>query len=285
MSRWLVTGAGGMLGTDLIAALEQHEVVALNHGDLDITAAQDVHDVVAEVRPDVVANCAAWTSVDAAEDHQDAAFDVNATGAANVAAACSPWNAALLHFSTDYVFDGTGTTPYPEDSPLKPISAYGRTKAAGEWAVRASLPDRSWIVRTAWLYGAAGPNFVRTMIRLESTNATVDVVDDQHGQPTWTADLARQVVRMVEVDASTGIYHGTATGATTWYGLARAVFAELGADLDRVRPTTSDRFPRPATRPAYSVLDHQAWARAGLAPMPPWRTSLAQAFDVLRKAA
>jgi dTDP-4-dehydrorhamnose reductase len=285
MSRWLVTGAGGMLGTDLAAALEQHEIVALGRADLDITAAQDVHDVIADVRPDVVANCAAWTGVDAAEDHQSAAFDVNATGAANVAAACSRWNAALLQFSTDYVFDGTGAAPYPEHSPLRPISAYGRTKAAGEWAVRALRPDRSWIVRTAWLYGAAGANFVRTMIRLESTNDTVDVVDDQLGQPTWSADLARQVVRMVEVDAPTGIYHGTATGATTWYGLARAVFEELGADPDRVRPTTSDRFPRRAPRPAYSVLAHQAWARSGLPPLPPWRTSLAQAFDVLRNAA
>ena len=285
MSRWLVTGAGGMLGIDLVAALEQHEIVALNHAELDVTAAQAVHDVIADVRPDIVANCAAWTAVDAAEHQEGAAFDVNAIGAANVASACSQWDAAMLQFSTDYVFDGRATGPYPENSPLRPASAYGRTKAAGEWAVQALLPERSWIVRTAWLYGAAGPNFVQTMIRLESTKDTVDVVDDQHGQPTWTADLARQAVHLAAAGAPPGIYHGTATGQTTWYRLARAVFEELGADPDRVRPTTSERFPRPAPRPAYSVLDHGAWARARLEPLPPWRTSLAQAFDTLRKAA
>ena len=285
MSRWLVTGANGMLGTDLTAALEQHEVVARNHAGLDVTVPEEVEAAMAELQPDIVANCAAWTAVDAAEEHEDAAFAVNAIGAANLAAACSRWRIPLLQFSTDYVFDGSRTAPYPEDSPLRPVSAYGRTKAAGEWAVRALLPDQSWIVRTAWLYGAAGPNFVQTMIRLESTKTNVDVVDDQHGQPTWSAELARQVVRMAEQGAPPGIYHGTATGQTTWYGLARAVFEELGADPDRVRPTTSDRFPRPAPRPAHSVLGHHGWARADLRPLPPWRTSLSQAFDALRKAA
>jgi len=285
MSRWLVTGAGGMLDTDLVAALEQHEIAALSRAELDVTAAQAVHDVIAEFRPHVVANCAAWTAVDAAEEQEGAAFEVNAIGAANVASACSRWNAAMLQFSTDYVFDGSATTPYQEDSPLRPISAYGRTKAAGEWAVRALLPENSWIVRTAWLYGAAGPNFVQTMIRLESTKDTVDVVDDQRGQPTWTADLARQAVHMAQAGAPPGTYHGTATDQTSWYGLARAVFNELGANPDRVRPTTSDRFPRPARRPAFSVLGHVAWRRAGLSPLPPWRESLAHAFDTLRKTA
>jgi dTDP-4-dehydrorhamnose reductase len=191
----------------------------------------------------------------------------------------------MVQVSTDYVFDGSATGPYPEDWPLAPVSAYGRTKAAGEWAVRALLPNRSWIVRTAWLYGSAGPNFVRTVIRLESTSGTIDVINDQRGQPTWSADVARQLVKMVEAAAPAGTYHATAAGETTWYGLARAVFEELGADPDRVRPTTSDGFPRPAPRPPYSVLGHQGWAQAGLAPLPPWRTSLAQAFDALRKAA
>jgi dTDP-4-dehydrorhamnose reductase len=285
MSRWLVTGADGMLGTDLTAALEQHEVLSQDRADLDITVTDDIDDAMAMFRPDVVANCAAWTAVDEAEQHEGVAFGVNAVGAANLASACARLRIPLLQFSTDYVFDGVATAPYPEDAPLRPISAYGRTKAAGEWAVRALLPDRSWIVRTAWLYGAAGPNFVQAMIRLEQALDTVDVVDDQRGQPTWSADLARQVVRMVEAGAPAGVYHGTASGETTWYGLARAVFEELGADPDRVRPTTSDRFPRPAPRPAFSVLGHDAWHRAGLAPLPPWRASLAQAFDSLRKAA
>jgi dTDP-4-dehydrorhamnose reductase len=283
MNRWLVTGAHGMLGHDLLSALDGRDVVACTQAELDITDAAAVRGAIDEIRPDVVANCAAWTAVDAAEDHEEAAFAVNAVGAATLTRACAATKAAIVHISTDYVFDGAATSPYAEDSPLAPRSAYGRTKAAGEWAVRAILPERSWIVRTAWLYGAAGSNFVRTMINLESTMDNVDVVDDQRGQPTWSADLALQIVRLVDADALAGVYHGTATGETTWYGLARAVFEELGADPDRVRPTTADKFPRPASRPQYSVLGHDAWRAVGLPALPPWRESLTQAFDALRK--
>jgi dTDP-4-dehydrorhamnose reductase len=284
MTRWLVTGAGGMLGLDMLIALADREVTAYTHIDLDITNAEAVRKTIDETRPDVVVNCAAWTDVDAAEDNEDTAFSVNAVGPANIARACATYSAALVHFSTDYVFDGLAARPYAEDSPLQPLSAYGRTKAAGEWAARALLPSRSWIVRTAWLYGAGGANFVRTMIRLESTKQTVDVVADQLGQPTWSGELARQVVRLVDSAAPPGVYHGTSSGQTTWYGLARAVFEILGADPDRVRPTTTDRFPRPAPRPAYSVLGHGAWQRARLPAWPTWRESLAQAFGSLRSA-
>jgi dTDP-4-dehydrorhamnose reductase len=284
MTRWLVTGAGGMLGLDVLAALDNREAIACTRIDLDVTNAEAVQKTIGETRPDVVMNCAAWTDVDGAEEHEDAAFTVNAVGPANLARACAMHSAALVHVSTDYVFDGLAQSPYAEDSPLFPLSAYGRTKAAGEWAVRAILPSRSWVVRTAWLYGAGGPNFVRTMMRLESTRQTVDVVDDQLGQPTWSAELARQIVRLVEAAAPSGVYHCTSSGQTTWHGLARAVFDELGADPNRIRPTTTDRFPRPAHRPAYSVLGHDAWRRAGLPALPTWRDSLAQAFDALRNA-
>jgi dTDP-4-dehydrorhamnose reductase len=284
MTRWLVTGAGGMLGLDVLAALEDRDVIACPRIDLDVTNADAVQKAIVDARPDVVVNCAAWTDVDAAEEHEDAAFAVNAVGPANIARACAMRSAALVHLSTDYVFDGLANAPYAEDSPLFPLSAYGRTKAAGEWAVRAMLPSRSWVVRTAWLYGAGGPNFVRTMIKLESTRQTVDVVDDQLGQPTWSADLARQIVRLVDAAAPYAIYHCTASGQTTWHGLARAVFEELGAEPDRVRPTTTDQFPRPAPRPVYSVLGHDASRRAGIPDLPNWRDSLAQAFDSLRSA-
>jgi dTDP-4-dehydrorhamnose reductase len=284
MTRWLVTGAGGMLGLDVLAALEDRDVIACPRIDLDVTSADAVQKAIVDARPDVVVNCAAWTDVDAAEEHEDAAFAVNAVGPANIARACAMRSAALVHLSTDYVFDGLANAPYAEDSPLFPLSAYGRTKAAGEWAVRAMLPSRSWVVRTAWLYGAGGPNFVRTMIKLESTRQTVDVVDDQLGQPTWSAELARQIVRLVDAAAPYGIYHRTASGQTTWHGLARAVFEELGAEPDRVHPTTTDQFPRPAPRPVYSVLGHDASRRAGLPDLPNWRDSLAQAFDSLRSA-
>jgi dTDP-4-dehydrorhamnose reductase len=284
MTRWLVTGARGMLGRDVVATLGDLDVVAVDIDELDITKGEAVSTFLDETQPDIVVNCAAWTAVDAAEDHEDAAFAVNAVGAANLARACSNLSSALIHVSTDYVFDGLASFPYAEDSPAAPRSAYGRTKAAGEWAVRAFAPARSWILRTAWLYGTGGPNFVRTMIDLESTRQTVEVVDDQHGQPTWSAAIAGQIVRLVDAEAPPGIYHATAAGETTWYGFARAIFEELGADPARVRPTTTDRFPRPAPRPAYSVLGHDAWGRIGLTAMPPWRISLGHAFDALRKS-
>jgi dTDP-4-dehydrorhamnose reductase len=202
---------------------------------------------------------------------------VNATGAANLARACSELDAELVQISTDYVFAGDADTPYDESAQPAPRSAYGRTKVAGEWAVTALCP-RSWVVRTAWLYGAGGPSFVSTMARLAADRETLDVVDDQRGQPTWTMDLARTVEAMVSGRAPYGAYHGTSSGETTWCGFARAIFSGLGLDPARVRPTTTEAFPRPAPRPAYSVLGHDAWRRAGLAPIRDWREALAEAL-------
>ena len=178
--------------------------------------------------------------------------------------------------STDYVFAGDATSPYAEDAPLAPRSAYGRTKAAGEWAVQALCPQ-SWIVRTAWLYGAHGPNFVKTMARLAAERDTVSVVDDQRGQPTWTVDLAHAIVRLVEAEAPFGTYHGTSSGETTWFGFAQEIFRLLGHDPARVLPTTSEAFVRPAPRPAYSVLCHDHWRSANLAHIQEWREALALA--------
>ncbi|RJK95357.1 dTDP-4-dehydrorhamnose reductase [Vallicoccus soli] len=273
--RWLVTGAGGMLGRDLQAALAGREVTALTRADLDVT---DPAAVEAAVEGhDVVVNCAAWTAVDDAEAAEPAAFAANAVGPALLARACARAGARLVQPSTDYVFAGDATTPYAEDAPVAPRSAYGRTKAAGEWAVRAELPDGHYVVRTAWLYGAHGASFPRTMARLQGQRETLDVVDDQRGQPTWTRDLAERVVAMVDADAPAGTYHATASGETTWHGLAQRVFALLGADPERVRTTTSEAFVRPAPRPAYSVLGHEGWARAGLAPMRAWDEALDEA--------
>jgi dTDP-4-dehydrorhamnose reductase len=276
--RVLVPGAEGMLGSDVVAVLTSAgiAVTAAGRAALDVTDRAAVADAVAG--HDVVVNCAAWTAVDAAESAEGPAFDVNATGAAHLARACADAGARLLHVSTDYVFDGSSRSPYREDSPMAPRSAYGRTKAAGEWAVRALLPDRHWILRTAWLYGEHGPSFVRTMVRLEAERDVVDVVDDQWGQPTCTLDVARRVLDVLRVDPPAGTYHATSSGRTTWFGLARAVFSLLGADPDRVRATTSAAFARPAPRPSWSVLGHQGWGRAGLDPLPDWE-------DALRRAA
>jgi len=282
VTRWLVAGCDGMLGQDLVAVLHEspdaHEVTAVDRDVLDIVDPAEC--LAAVVGHDVVVNVAAWTAVDDAETHEAQAFSANAVGAANLARACSAAGARMLQVSTDYVFDGDATGPYAEEAPLAPRSAYGRTKAAGEWAVQSLCPP-SWVVRTAWLYGAQGPNFVKTMARLASERDTVTVVDDQRGQPTWTVELARAIVRLVEAQAPFGTYHGTSSGATTWFGFAQAIFAELGLDPARVRPTTSDMFPRPAVRPANSVLGHDAWTRASLAALPDWRVALSQALPTV----
>jgi dTDP-4-dehydrorhamnose reductase len=189
--------------------------------------------------------------------------------------------------STDYVFAGDATEPYPEDGPINPINAYGRSKLAGERAVLETLPETGYVVRTAWLYGRHGKNFVTTMLRLAQERETLDVVDDQLGQPTWSLDLARRIVELAELGeagAPAGVYHGTNSGQTTWYGLAREIFAEAGLDAGRVRPTTSDRFVRPAKRPAYSVLGHDRWAAAGLPPLRHWKEALREALPGLREA-
>ena len=287
MSRWLVVGAAGMLGQDVAAAIGEsvigdpsgtHTVTAVDRAGLDVTDPGACLEAVAGHH--FVVNAAAWTAVDDAETQEAGAFAVNAVGAANLARACSAARAQMVQVSTDYVFAGEATRPYPEDAPLAPRSAYGRTKAAGEWAVQALCPQ-SWIVRTAWLYGAHGPNFVKTMVRLAGERETVSVVDDQRGQPTWTVDLAGAIARLVESGAPFGVYHGTSAGETTWFGFAQAIFAELGLDPTRVKPTTTDAFPLPAPRPAYSVLGHEAWRGAALDPLPSWRQTLSRALPLV----
>lgn len=270
--RYLITGASGMLGTDLQAALAGRDVTALGRADLDVTDLDAVRAAVAG--HDVVINAAAYTKVDDAESDEDAAYAVNATGAKHLAIAAREAGAKLVQVSTDYVFRGDATSPYAEGTAREPLSAYGRTKGAGEEAVLAEHPDGAFVVRTAWLYGAHGPNFAATMVRLAGSHPTVSVVTDQLGQPTWTADLAAQIVALLDSGAPAGIYHGTNGGEASWFDFTRAIFEEVGLDPQRVQPTDSSAFVRPAPRPAYSVLGHDAWAAAGLPPMRHWREAL-----------
>src|SRR5690625_544585 len=279
MARWLVTGAGGMLGQDLAPLLQPHSPTLATRQALDVTDASAVADAVAG--HDVVVHLAAWTDVDGAESDPESAMAVNATGTHNVATACARHGARLIHLSSDYVFDGNGTTPYAEHHPTNPVSVYGRTKETAERAVFELLPDTGVILRTAWLYGAHGRSFPTTIRSLLDTRDTIDVVDDQNGQPTWTADLARRIVEVGELAPPAGIYHATNAGATTWFGLARTVAIALGTDPERVRPTTSAQFVRPAPRPAYSVLGHDGWARVGLPPMRHWHEACAEALPVV----
>ncbi|WP_371549238.1 dTDP-4-dehydrorhamnose reductase [Streptomyces sp. NBC_00554] len=284
---WLVTGAGGMLAQDVLARLAGAGIpaVAVARADLDITDPAAVQAVLSEHRPAVVVNCAAWTAVDDAETREDDALRINGDGPRHLAEACRELDAVLLHVSTDYVFPGDAEKPYAEDAPTGPRSAYGRTKLVGEQAVLATLPDSGFVVRTAWLYGAGGGNFVRTMIKLEAVKDTLDVVDDQRGQPTWTVDLADRLVLLGQAalagTAPAGVYHGTSSGETTWFGFTQEIFRLLGADAARVRPTTSAAFARPAPRPAYSVLGHDRWQQAGIEPIRDWSEGLSSAMPVL----
>lgn len=281
---YLVTGAGGMLGADLAFALRGRDTTLVTRAQLDITDPDAVDAAVAG--HDVVINAAAYTKVDDAESDEDAATLVNGTAAGILAEAAARHGARIVQVSTDYVFDGTATTPYPEDAPRHPVSAYGRSKAIGEELVERAHPDGHYIVRTAWLYGAGGPNFAKTMLTLAASRDTIGVVVDQVGQPTWTGDLARQIVALVDADAPAGVYHGTNSDQGSWYDFARAVLATQGLDPDRITPTDSAAFVRPAPRPAYSVLGHDRWAAAGLAPLRDWREALdaAAAAGALRLA-
>ncbi len=280
---WLVAGAGGMLGLDLVAALTDQgiEHVAADRSALDVTDAEAVRQAVRSLGPQgVVLNAAGWTDVDSAEEHEAEATAVNGTAVEALALACRTTGALLVHVSTDYVFGGDGLVvdELAEDALPEPINAYGRSKLVGERAVLHHCPDRGYVVRTAWLYGRHGQNFVRTMLRLAATHDSVTVVDDQVGQPTWTVEVARRMIEIASSRPPAGVLHASAAGETNWYGLARAVYELAGLDPSRVRPVPSTRFPRPAARPARSVLGHDRWALTGLSPLPDWRAMLDQAW-------
>lgn len=277
MTRVLITGAGGMLGRDLVEVFGG-EVTALTRAELDITNPEQVARAIAG--HDLVVNAAAYTAVDDAESHEAEAFAVNAEGPQVLARACKDAGARLIHVSTDYVFDGQATTPYPEDTPRNPVSAYGRSKAAGEEAIEREYPEGSIIIRTAWLYGQHGSNFPATMLRAAASRDTLQVVTDQVGQPTWSRDLAGWIKTLADSGVSHGVFHGTNSGQASWFDFAREIFRLAGLHPERIQPTTSDAFPRPATRPAWSVLGHQAWAKAGIAAPRSWQEALAEAFPI-----
>lgn len=289
----LVPGGTGQLGSDLarcLATADGSLVRAPGSAELDVTNADAVADAVAQIateardaslRP-VVINAAAYTAVDAAETAEPLATEVNVAGPRHLAETCARHGVPLVHVSTDYVFPGTAQRPYEVADATGPTSVYGRTKLAGERAVLAAGAD-AWVVRTAWVYGAAGGNFVHTMAKLERARDTLSVVDDQRGSPTWSADLAAGLAELAgRITAGTGpsqrVLHCTGGGETSWFSFARAIFDELGADRDRVLPCGTAEFPRPAPRPAYSVLSNAAWRSAGLTPLRHWRDALAAAF-------
>jgi dTDP-4-dehydrorhamnose reductase len=269
-----VTGAGGMLAWALLRELAArgHDAVPFTRATLDVTDEAAVAAAISEACPDAVVQCAAYTRVDDAEADEDNAFRVNGYAADVVARACAAVGAAFVYPGTDYVFDGSARQPYATDAPTAPINAYGRSKLAGEMATLAH--GRGLVVRTSWLYGPGGRNFVRTILARARTGAPLRVVDDQRGAPTSTIDLASIIVSLLERSAAPGIYHATNRGETTWFGLARAALDLAGIDAD-ISPCASAEFPQPAARPAYSVLDcSRTWAITGAAPH--WRDGLAE---------
>ena len=272
----VVTGAGGMLAHDLIpiASGRGHSVIALDRAALDVTDESAVFHAIEAAAPDVILHCAAYTRVDDAESDPVTADRVNGVATQHVARAAAARGALLVYPSTDYVFDGTATAPYAESARTSPVNAYGRSKLLGERAAADSA--RHLIVRTSWLYGANGRNFVATMLQKARAGSPLRVVDDQRGSPTWTEDLARMILALVENDAPDGVYHAANAGDTTWYDFARAIFEIAGLSPD-IAPVGSAGFPQKARRPAYSVLDcSRAYAMAGV--QRHWRDALEAAM-------
>jgi len=275
---WLVTGGSGQLGIAVSEELDSRGLVftALSSRDLDITDSKSVKEFVAQNSPSVIVNCAAWTDVDGAEGNEESAARVNGDGAENLAIAASNSGARLIHVSTDYVFSGESQKPFEINAQVDPRSAYGRTKADGEKRVLNSYPENSYIVRTAWLYSAKGKNFARTMTRLALNGENeVRVVNDQVGQPTSALDLAQQIVELGMGSAPAGVYHGTNAGQASWFEFAQEIFSLAGADRNRVVPVSSSEYLRPAKRPSYSVLSHDAWSKTSISPMRDWKIALA----------
>ena len=284
----LVSGGSGQVGK-WIAELGGSGVEGFSSAELDVTNVVATRDIVGDLKPDWVINCAAHTAVDLAESEPIRANEINVVGAENLARACASFGSRLVHLSTDYVFGETEilAEPLAEDHPFSPLSVYGSSKLAGENAVRSALPQAA-IVRTAWVYtgparsrlGLPGSDFVSTMLALEKSRDSITVVDDQIGSPTFARDLAAGLLELVELGAGAGeTLHAAGAGRSSWWDLARAVFEEIGADPARIEPCSTEEFPRPAARPAFSVLSSEGWEAAGLSPLQHWRDAVHEAIS------
>ncbi|CAH1223428.1 dTDP-4-dehydrorhamnose reductase [Paenibacillus sp. JJ-223] len=275
----LVTGASGQLGRDVVLLLEKkgHFVLACSRDQMDITDELKVNEVIASFGPELVIHCAAYTAVDAAETDTDGAYKVNAMGTRNVAVASEKAGAKLIYISTDYVFDGTSVTPYQEYDNTNPQSVYGKSKRAGELLVQ-TLSSRWFIVRTSWVYGHYGNNFVKTMLKLGQEKPKLQVVHDQKGSPTYTVDLVEFLIELMATEKY-GIYHASNSGSCTWYEFTQTIFNEarviaglpIKAELE---PCTTEQFPRPAPRPRNSVMDHLAIRTNGFSDLCSWHEGL-----------
>ena len=285
--KWLITGASGQLGLALQEELTKRglDFVGANSSELDLTNPLSVNQIVDLIKPNVIINAAAWTDVDGAESNESAAYSVNSLGPQNLAIAANKAGARLVQISTDYVFSGDASSPWSEKAHHNPQSIYGLTKSEGENLVLTTLSSNSYVVRTAWLYSSVGKNFAKTMANLAlNQKGEVRVVNDQIGQPTFAGDLAKQIVELVLSQAPVGIYHGTNSGQATWFEFAQAIFSLMGADVSRVIPVSTSEIPRPAKRPAYSVLGHDAWTGTSVPAMRNWKIALEEAMPAIISA-
>jgi dTDP-4-dehydrorhamnose reductase len=284
---WLITGGSGQLGLAFKAELAAQgiEFISLNSLELDITNQALVNEMVEALKPSVIINVAAWTDVDSAEANEPTANAINTLGPENLAIAAYKVEARLVQISTDYVFSGEGATPWSEYAEHHPYSVYGSTKSEGEKLVLRAHLGGTYIVRTAWLYSADKKNFAKTITKLALNGSDeVRVVNDQVGQPTFTYDLVKQIIKLVLSNSPVGIYHGTNSGQATWFEFAQEVFKLAGADVSRVIPVSSREYPRLAKRPSYSVLSHAAWDKTTIKPMRNWRIALAEAMPAIISA-
>ena len=284
--RWGITGGSGQLAKSLVNLLNQREIphIAWSRADLDISDLTAINKIK-ESKISVLINCAAWTDVDGAEDETKKALLVNKVGAENLALAARELEIPLIHISTDYVFSGNGQRPWKVNDDTVPTTQYGMTKLMGEEAIRDIWPDKGIILRTAWLYGPYGKNFAKTILRkILGTKDSIRVVNDQLGQPTSTVDLAKQILRCIDLECPPGIYHATNSGEASWWEFASELANLCGVDGNRIQALTSKEFASKAKRPTYSVLDLSDWDRLGIEPMQDWRGALVGIFPEIQKA-
>lgn len=277
----LITGSKGMLGHDLVKILsKENEIIATTHDTLDITDIEETISTIKEINPDIVINAAAFTAVDAAETDEDLAYQVNVIGTRNLAVACQKADSALVYISTDYVFDGTKGESYREYDTTNPLGVYGKTKYFGEVYIR-DLLDKFYIVRTSWLYGYHGPNFITTMLNLAKTHDSINVVSDQIGSPTYTVDLATAINELIK-QPKYGIYHITNSDSCSWYEYALEIFKNAGIEIE-ISPVTTEEYSSPAPRPKYSVLDNYNWRIEGYNKLRTYKDALKEFMDTLKE--
>jgi len=284
---WLIVGDTGQLGLALTIELKKRSIPVVSDAALriDITKPDLIDEIIERLKPSVIVNAAAWTDVDGAESNRAFAYEINAGGPKHLATVAARTGATLVQISTDYVFSGTNTEPWKVSDHNNPISVYGETKSAGEKFVLDIHPQGSYIVRTAWLYSATRKNFAKTMTRLALLGEDqVRVVNDQLGHTTFVGVLSNQIVDLVTSGSPFSTYHGTNSGQASWFEFAQEIFNLLGSDVSRVVPVSSSEFPRPAKRPAYSVLNHDEWDNTNLKPMRDWRIALSEAIPSIRLA-